>query len=275
MLNGDVTLLVGESPAEAFEFGVESARHQYGHRGATGTIAEAKSFEVVDGVPLMLAWSARHEGNRMLRDGVLVAGGPTLLIPVGEPDGRLKVRNMMVLMNGVAPGWDYQDWAAREIIRYYRTTTRVGGSLEDLQIVRWCDEPRLGPRKVGKVTSTPTFEHVLGGREKVYQVVFRGETVFTGLSRFEAVQWVKEQVTADPYEFGVYTVVGVYARADGEPVFRGFRRVRTERAFVQARIANVQAGLPVARWAAVGLYPYEPFTPDGLIVPEVPPRENV
>jgi len=45
------TLVTGETAKEAFEAAVREARHQYGHSGYTGTIAEKDSFVMIERDP--------------------------------------------------------------------------------------------------------------------------------------------------------------------------------------------------------------------------------
>ncbi|MEU3452254.1 hypothetical protein ABZ671_01225 [Micromonospora sp. NPDC006766] len=57
----------GADPAEAFRDACEEARHEYGHRGYTGTLAEKDDYIVIEGKPTPREL-AEALASRLVRD---------------------------------------------------------------------------------------------------------------------------------------------------------------------------------------------------------------
>jgi hypothetical protein len=83
-----VTYQPGEDPAKAFDDAVASAKAAYGeHGGDSGTIAEKKSFIVLDGDPVSEFEAMDLAKNLMGDPRVGGKYGPAGAIPVFDEDG--------------------------------------------------------------------------------------------------------------------------------------------------------------------------------------------
>lgn len=74
--NTFMTMGAGKTAAEAFRAAVEQAQYENGHGGYTGTIAEKRSFTVIQlrslqglGTPELAAKAAREYASKLLDEG--------------------------------------------------------------------------------------------------------------------------------------------------------------------------------------------------------------
>jgi len=82
-------IAMGKTADEAFDAAVESAQHDYGHAGYTGTIAEKDEFVMVRDASAATQDDAKAFADKLMDDRdprVDDKWGPAGCIKIGEPD---------------------------------------------------------------------------------------------------------------------------------------------------------------------------------------------
>jgi hypothetical protein len=242
-----IQIIEGSTPQEAFLSARELARHQYGHSGRSGTIADATGASVIH--KPALEWEATVTALMLVYRRQGPANGDVLLVPIGEPDHK-RVGSVAVDVTGL--GGPERD--AMILLGVQRGLCMPGESVLHAEARgKYAEGP--GARGITKFRYQEDKYPPLA-KDKVtrFYVVDAAtkERLATFPNAMDARRWARAY-TRGLQEDGRVIVTGEVSRHDGGPLYSMSRTVAQETVRVKARVALMR-NFPPRRWAVAGLY---------------------